>query len=519
MKKIFLILFMILFNIFFIFSKKPLEITIFFTNDTNGHPLSFNLMGEKNQGGIPARYTLIKLLSKGLKKRNILILNSGGIIRGRPESNLYEGLPDILGMNKIKYFASGTGTSEFYESMEVLKGLNKNANFYFLSSNAMAANENDKYILDRYIIKEVGGFNGVKIGIFSVITDDAINEISDQAKRDFIFNDPINTAKDMVAELKNSTNNVDIIIALTHLGYYPDNNNIGSSALARAVNGIDIIIDGRTGLQIEEPVMINNTRICQALKWGLFLGEIKLTIVDNKISGFDYKLHPVNVTINGKYIDNKIKENNFVLSAIKKGMKDYDSILKKEIAKVDDQMKLKTNDIRYRETEIGDLICDALLDYTKADVAFQNAGGIGGNESLSGPINRSSLDKIIKYDNSVFVCNIRGEAILKILNLSMNNIGTGSFLQVGGIKFTYSQSSKGFSDVLINGKPIDNMKIYKVAINSWLSYGGDGYDFFANLPGVNKIDYNIIQREVVYNYIEKLKILKPVLEGRINIID
>jgi len=44
--------------------------------------------------------------------------------------------------------------------------------------------------------------------------------------------------------------------------------------------------------KLDEPVTINNTKICQAYKWGLYLGEIKLKIIDRKIADFQYKLYP-----------------------------------------------------------------------------------------------------------------------------------------------------------------------------------------------------------------------------------
>ncbi len=517
MKKIFFISLALFLILTLSFSNDNIEITIFFTNDINGHPLSFNFMGEEKQGGMPARDTLIKKLSKGRKKSNILILNSGGIIRGRPESNLLDGLPDIIGMNNIGYFASGAGTSEFFESAEKLKEINKKARFYLLSSNVIAVNEKERYICDRYVIKEIGGAKGIKIGIFSVIIENAFNEISENAKKDFVFANPIDTAKQVVGELKGERNKADIIIALTHLGYYPDDLNIGSRTLASSVNGIDIIIDGRTGMNLDEPAIINNTKICQVLKWGLYLGEIKLTVTDKKISDFRYKLYPVNLKKDGKYIDEQIKESNFILSSINGQIGNMDAKLNAEIAKIDENVKLNTKDINNKETEIGNLICDALLDYTKADIAFQNAGGINENESLSGSINRKSFEKIIKYDNSVVVCSIKGEDILKIINFSMNNMGTGSFLQVAGIKFIYSKSAKSFSNVLIGGKPIDNSKFYNVAINSWISDGADGYKIFTQIP--DKIDYNIIHREVVYDYLAKIKTIKSVIEERIKIID
>lgn len=119
-KYIFILLIIICLNIFSIENN---EITIFFTNDTNGHPLSFNHMGQDGQGGIPARAALIKKIIKDKKIgfNNYLILDAGGIIRGRPESNLFNGFPDIFGMDSTGYFASGVGVSELYYGAKYFK--------------------------------------------------------------------------------------------------------------------------------------------------------------------------------------------------------------------------------------------------------------------------------------------------------------------------------------------------------------------------------------------------------------
>ena len=515
MKKIKVVLLILLLNIIVVWAKtNTIELTIFFTNDTNGHPLSFSYMQEDDQAGIPARATLIKKLLKDKNKPNVLILDAGGILIGRPESNLFDGITDITGMNSIGYDAAGVGISELWGSLKKFNALNSKADFYFLCANVK--NKKNNEICDKFIIKKFGGFKGINVGIFSVITDEAINELPDEARKEYKFLDPIKTAEYIVQELKSKKNKADIIIALTYMGYYPDDSIVGSRTLASSVNGIDIIIDARTGLKLDEPITVNKTKICQAFKWGLYLGEIKLKIKDKKIIDFQYQLHPVNYKKDGILVGELIKKDEKVLKAINSKMFNIDNVLKKTIAKIKKE-KLDPKNIRYKETEIGNLICDAMIDFTKADMAFQNAGGIGKEVLESEKINRRSFDEIIKYDNSVVLINMMGAEVKKILKYSMNSMGYGGFLQVGGIRFTYSKSSQQISDIKVKDKDLDDTKIYKVAINSWLAAGGDGYEIFKKIS--NKVNLNILHREVVYNYLEKQKNIKPCIDGRINIID
>ena len=512
MKKIFVVFFLsfcfVLFSI-----DKELELTIFFTNDTNGHPLPFKYVEDDNQGGLAARAALIKELSKNKKRQNTLILDAGGIVRGRPESNLFDGIPDIVGMNNIKYDAAAVGISELWDSLEFFEELKRKANFTFLNGNVCKNNEKKENIAENYIIKKIGGYNGIKVGIFSVITEDVIASVSETTKSGIIVNDPVERARIIVAELKDR---VDIIVALTHLGYYPDGAKIDSEILAKEVPCIDIIIDGRTGLRFDQPITVNNTKICQSFKWGLFFGEINLTIKDKEIFNFQYQLHPVNYKENGQLIGNQIEEDKFVGYIIKNKMQNYDKLMNTKIATVAggaiDPRKIRTN-----ETAAGNMICDALIDYTGADVAFQNAGGIDENLVLTNEIIRKTFDGIIKYDNTVVLVRLNGYNLKEILKYSMQREGTGAFLQVGGIRFTYSKMSKEVSDISINGEALDNKKEYRVAINSWLAEGGDGYKIFRQIT--DKIDLNIIHREIVHNYLGKIKEYKSEIDGRINIIN
>ena len=265
------------------------------------------------------------------------------------------------------------------------------------------------------------------------------------------------------------------------------------------VDGIDLIIDGRTGIKLEEPAVINSTKIFQAYKWGLFLGEIDLKFNDKKIEDIKYNLYPVNVkNSEGNFIQGKIEEDKIVLSVIKSKMFNYESIINKEIGKVDKGLKFDTKESNSRETAVGNFICDALIDYAKADLAFQNSGGIGA-DVLEGSINRKSFNNIIKYDNSIVICSIKGSDIIRILEYSIKRIGSPGFLQVGGVKFNYSKSQNKIVKIEINGNQVDNNNFYKVAINSWLADGMDGYEIFKDIPDKINFEY-FTQRSCLFIY-------------------
>jgi 2',3'-cyclic-nucleotide 2'-phosphodiesterase (5'-nucleotidase family) len=79
----------------------------------------------------------------------------------------------------------------------------------------------------------------------------------------YIWDQPIPTAQRIVAELRPK---VDLLIALTHIGYGQD------QELAEACPGIDIILGGHSHTVLKEPVRVNDTEICQGGSHGRYAG-------------------------------------------------------------------------------------------------------------------------------------------------------------------------------------------------------------------------------------------------------
>ena len=82
---------------------------------------------------------------------------------------------------------------------------------------------------------------------------------------------------------------------------------------------------------------------------------------------------------------------------------------------------------------------------------------------------------------------------------------------------TIDMSKKKCTQVMINGKPLDKSRNYKIATNSYLAAGGDGYRIF--LKAIDAYDSSMFQRDVLIEYIEYLGgRIKPQTLDRIQIL-
>jgi len=492
-------------------------LVILHTNDTHGHPLKFYNYPAPDVGGIPARATLVNEIRESYN--NVLVLDAGDINTGRPESNFFKALPDIKGYNYMKYDAVVFGNHEFDNPMDILLAQMQNAKFTFISANVLK--KNGEYLGKPYIIKDFGDF---KVGIFGLTTKETEIVGNPDTIKELIFLDEIETAKKIVAELEDK---VDVIIALTHMGIFEDSNT-GSKKLAKNVKGIDLIIDGHSHTEIEKPIYINNTPIVQAWQWGLVLGKCVMKIKNKKITGLNWESIPINLKKvagenNGvkeyEFIDKEIPEDKKILAELETYSKKVDKILSEVIGEAQDDFFNEKS--RIEETPIGDLISDAMEWYGKnigVDFAVQNGGGIR-TGIPKGKITKKVIYEVIPFDNSQVVLTLTGKEVADLFNFFAGiKQGDGAFPQVSkNVSFTLNYEKQKCENILISGKPIDLNRKYKVATNSYLAIGGNGYIIFKNAK--EKYDTSRFQRDVLIDYIKYLKgKIIPKNNNRIKII-
>ncbi len=180
----------------------------------------------------------------------------------------------VESLNLIGYDAMGIGDDDLTLGKEFLLDISKKANFPILCSN-LVDQGSGKNLFQTFLIKEI---NGVRVGLFSLLSPDFFPNPSDPRKKGLSFHSPVETAQAMVRELRPKT---DLIILLSHLGYAKD------MELAQRVQGIHVISGAHTGINLPNPPLIKNTIIVQTGSRGMFGGKLNLIFYNNETAFYN----------------------------------------------------------------------------------------------------------------------------------------------------------------------------------------------------------------------------------------
>jgi 5'-nucleotidase len=227
-----------------------------------------------NLGGMERRAAYVEMVRH--ENPHVLLLQAGDIVQGTPYFNIFQGKVEMELMNSMKYDASCLGNHEFDLGLEGLSQLVKWAKFPFLAANYDFSQTSLQNEIKDYIIIKKGD---IKIGIFGI----GINPEGLIAKKNYEgmqFLSPLETANKIADYLKQEKT-CDLVICLSHLGYYneKESTDFGDIQLASESKNIDIIIGGHTHTFLFTPDRVKNQNgneviITQMGKNGIFVGRL-----------------------------------------------------------------------------------------------------------------------------------------------------------------------------------------------------------------------------------------------------
>ncbi|WP_043591550.1 bifunctional UDP-sugar hydrolase/5'-nucleotidase UshA [Chromobacterium haemolyticum] len=495
---------------------KTYKITILHTNDHHGRFWP-NSDGEY---GLAAQKTLVDQVRAEVKADGgyMLLLSGGDINTGVPESDLQDAEPDFRGMSRIGYDAMAVGNHEFDKPVPVLMKQRQWINFPMLSANIY---QDGKRMFDPYAMFNLGG---VKVAVLGLTTDDTAKMVNPEQVKGIEFRSPIAEAGKLVPELRQKA---DIVIAATHMGHYTDGqhgvNAPGDVEMARAVKGLDLIVGGHS----QNPVCMkaenqrddayvpgapcapdrqNGAWIVQAHEWGKYVGRADFEFRNGKLKLSKYQLMPVNLKKSVKGVDGKeqkvpytqlIEEDgklrNFLQNFQNKGQAALDVPVGRTSAKLDGDRGV----VRSQPTNLGVFVGKVMMDKVKADFAVSNSGGI--RDSLpAGAINYRDVLKVFPFGSTLAYVDLNGQEALDYLKAAASMTpGAGAFGQFAGVKLRIVGGQ--LQQALIGGQPIDPSKTYRMAINSFIAAGGDGYPVMNKHPGY--VNTGFVDAEMLREYI------------------
>ncbi len=438
----------------------------------------------------------------------VFLFDMGDATHGQVIATLLEGESIIWLMNEAGYDAMTPGNHDFNYGYEKLVDLGYMADFPILSSNIIYS-ESQMSLLPEYTILNQGG---VKIGVFGVSTPETLYKSSPVNTEGLSFIDPYESGKYMAEFLRP---HVDLVVCLSHLGL-DGGSEFTSEGLAQAAPGIDVILDGHSHTVLEEGMLVGDTLIIQAGEHGRSIDRVDITFAAGAAATDRLSI----VSKTGKlitYEDMLAVEPDAGVLEIGTQIDTVIGEVSSEIigrTEVDLDGERETN--RKQETNLGNLITQAMLTATGADVAITNGGGIRASIP-AGDITLGQVITTFPFGNYVVTIESTGQDLIDAMENGLTDYPElkGAFPQIAGMRVVFDPAQAAGSrvtELTIDGAPVDPAGTYLLATNNFMAIGGDQYTMFAD----NKLvgEFSAFD-EILADYLEVYGTAGSEIDGRI----
>ena len=500
-----LVLSMVLSSFSFAFAVEEsdtLELTILHTNDIHGRIVEdrFDGMGFARIDALVREFRA--------ERDNILLLDAGDTVHGQPYATIPEGESIISLMNEIGYDYMVAGNHDFNYGYERLIELEEMANFPIFAGNVVDENTKDPIIDKEYDVIDYGDY---KVGIFGIATPETLFKSHPAGTVGLEFLNPVTYAQGMVDHFE-AEYELDFVIALAHLGVdestkYEER----SSGVAEQVDGIDLIVDGHSHSFFENGAMYGDTMIVQVEDYGKHLGVVEIVI-----DGDDISIN-AGAVLKDEAMEKFPDEEALPLwPMIQSIIAEVDEQLSEVIGENKIYLNGEREYVRAGETNLGNLLTDAMRSAGGADVAFSNGGGIRASIEV-GDITKGDIATVLPFGNALVTFEITGQEIIDALEIGASDYPEpkGAFLQISGASYeidTSAEYGERIKNVMVDGEPIDLEKSYLIATNDFLAAGGDGYTMFSDAELIAELN---ALSEIVIEYIQDMGVVEMDIEGRI----
>ncbi len=470
-----------------------------------------------------------------------LTVAAGDLIGATPLlSAAFHDEPTIETMNLLGLDISSVGNHEFDEGYRELLRMqdggclddgdgadNQNscpdgpfegADFKYLAANVTYEGTKET-ILPAVTVKKVGG---VKVGFIGMTLEDTPNIVTQAGIQGLAFSDEVETANRWVPKLQRR--GVESIVVLLHEGGAPgDQKNISGCAsvqgpgieIAKLLDpAIDVVVTGHSHqpyiCTVQDPDG-QSRLVTSAFANGRVVTEINLQldrstgdVVRSASSARNHIVTNADGTAAFAPVTALIARYSALVAPI------ANEVLG-QIAPAESKNDLsRTVEANGRDSQVGNLIADSQkLDPsatpsggTPAVIGLMNPGGIRADlvEDAAGNVTYGAAFNVQPFNNYVVSMDLTGAQVRAVLNEQWNGKNAGGFkvLQVSGLQYTWDTSDAAATDVdaIVGDIMVDTDRdgtvdtaldpnaTYRVAVNSFLADGGDGFSTLA--AGTNR---------------------------------
>ncbi len=439
------------------------RLVILHTNDTHSQIVS----GEDELGGVMRRKAVID--SVRAAEKNFLLVDAGDMVQGTLFFYLYGGRVEQEIANILGVDVRILGNHEFDNGIDSLAAILAYSDAEKISSNYNFDATPLAGVFSPYTIKE---YDGKRIGIIGINLDPT-GMIAEGNYNGLEFL-PIVATANLTAQKLRSDEGVDAVIALTHIGYAPKGL-IGDSILATNTRGIDIIIGGHSHDTIDPTTDHGSRRsrlrnldgeevlVVQAGKYGRSIGRIEINLDSLGLGGRPkYELIKVDNRFDS-FVDPELEA---LIAGYSAGV---DSLMHDWIGEAPHALAADS-------PELLNYFSDFIFDRGKAlgkgaDLAIANKGSLR-IDLPAGKVSKGHIINLEPFRNFVTVVDVKGSDLAEVFDVMALTEGNGVSHNVSA-RYVKGKDHNHAEDILIDGRPLDPNRTYRVATIDYLAKGGD----------------------------------------------
>ncbi|NNG04468.1 MAG: bifunctional metallophosphatase/5'-nucleotidase [Inquilinus sp.] len=475
---------------------EPTHLTVLHFNDV------YELSPSGGRGGFAPLMTLLR--EERADADNHLTLVSGDFLSPSLLSGLDEGANMVAMFNAVDVDYVSLGNHEFDFGPDVLLERMGESDFKWVNTNVLDRGGNPFGASTAMALEQVGNY---QVGLIGLLTPET--EALSSPGSAVVFAPYTAAAAQAVASLQDQ--GADVIIALTHLTIAQDRE------LADAVDGIDVILGGHD----HDPITFyeGDVLIHKSGSDAHYLG-----VIDLSIDTVETRRGPAVAVIPSWDMRSTagVAPDTQLAALVQRYEDMLDTELNVVVGTTTVELVSKRGEVRTRETNMGNLIADAMREGVGADIAITNGGGIRGDRSYEAgsQLTRRDIQTELPFGNVTVLLELTGEQVLAALENGVSQIEdvAGRFPQVSGLAFSFDASKPAGSrvtSVTVGGRALSPNAVYRVATNDYMAGGGDGYTAFAGGRAIIDASAAQYMASMVIDYIAAAGSVAPKVEGRI----
>ena len=451
-------------------------------------------------GGFARIATVVREIREGA--RHSLYLDSGDLVEGTAAFTEFGGEPELRAFSALGLAAAALGNHDLSSGAEGFARIHRQlANFPVLASNFADNGSELSSALSGSVVLDA---QGLRVGVIGVANPTSPSGL---ARRDNPYGiELVATAKAVQTEIDRLRPEVDVLVALSHLGLE------GDQRLISGTTGLDVVLGGHQHLTLD--AALERTDCAEALAaergcsprrvflahsgaLGRYVGELDLELVPASelqdstaersaawvVASAEHSLIPITAELND---DPTLAE---LLAPYREQLNaaGFDVPLAFALGQVE----------RYAasgaDSALGDLVADVIRAQTGADFALLNASGLRA-DLPPGELSRAAFSAALPFADALTVLTLSGSQLRALFNqqarvASERNCQTP--IQISGLELAFKCSgsaSSASARIAASGLELDARSSYTLVTSAYLADGGSGFDLLSEASARQALD-------------------------------